>query len=133
MSMYFEYNLPDMPRNKLVVVAMHCNIFGDNGKPCWLIRAYSYRMHSVLCVDTFEELMMWADMHCITIDKVIEDDENYTQFSATINKHLHREMCRNTLEKAQRLGHMDIAHRMAKKLQEIYDEEHEQNHMKQSI
>ena len=133
MSIYFEHSLPDEPRNRLVIVAEHCSPFGNNGKSHWRIRAFSYCMHEVLCVDTFEELMMWADMHCITIDKVIENDEDYRKFQVIINKHLQIEQCRNTFEKAQRLGLMDIARRMAKRLQELYDEEHIQNHMKQSI
>lgn len=124
MSLYHESSLPDMPRNWLIVVAEHCNPFGNNGKPHWRLRAFSYCMHEVLCVDTFEELMMWADMHCIAIDKVVEDNKDYRQFRITIDKHMQREGCRNTFEKAQKLGRMDLARRMAKKLQEIYDEEH---------
>lgn len=133
MSMYFEYSLPDMPRSRLIVVAEHCNPFGNNGKPHWRLRAFSYCMHEVLCVDTFEELMIWADMHCIAIDKVIEDNEDYMQFITTRDKHMQREQRRYTFELAQRLGLTDIAHRIAKTLQELYDEEHEQNHMRQSI
>lgn len=120
MSMYFEHSLPDMPRSRLIVVAEHCNPFGNNGKPHWRLRAFSYCMHEVLCVDTFEELIMWADMHCIAIDKVVEDNEDHMQFRTTIDKHMQREQCRYTVEKAQRLGLMNIA----KKLQERYDEEH---------
>ena len=80
---YFQndyYDFSEMKNSGWIFTAEECRSWIFTAEECkpmdsiihWRLRAYSLCMREILMVDTYDELIVWADLHNITIDKTIK-------------------------------------------------------------